>query len=417
VSFDIWPYRFTMTVLLSLIRPEPDDLGPLSGARLNQAAEALAQRLEATAVERDRQGGHAALEREAIRESGLLTLTVPREHGGGGADWATFCPVLRRLAQSDSALAHVFGFHHLQIATVRLFGDRAQQVRLLRGTVEQRWFWGNALNPLDKRAVVTETVDGGFLIDGSKSYSSGSVGSDQLIVSGWHEATQSPLVAALPTGRTGVTVLPDWDAFGQRQTDSGTVRFDQVRVDADEVLQLPGAQSTPIATLRTLVSQLIMANLYASIAVGAFETARRYTLEQSRPWPDSGVTRAADEPYIQHRYAGLWLLIKPALVLADLAAARLDAAWRRGAALTAAERGEVAVAVAEAKVLAHRAAMEVSSQMFELVGARATSQTLGLDRFWRNARVHTLHDPVDQKLRDIGRHLLDGRWPEPGSYS
>jgi len=73
--------------------------------------------------------------------------------------------------------------------------------------------------------------------------------------------------------------------------------------------------------------------------------------------------------------------------------------------------------VIEAKALAHRAATEVSSQFFELTGARTTSEKLGLDRFWRNARVHTLHDPIDYKLRDLGRHLISGRLPDPTSYS
>jgi alkylation response protein AidB-like acyl-CoA dehydrogenase len=115
--------------------------------------------------------------------------------------------------------------------------------------------------------------------------------------------------------------------------------------------------------------------------------------------------------------AELWLFVRPAVAIGDDAAQRLDAALLQGAELTAAQRGEVAIAVSEAKVLAHRAAMEVSSQLFELTGARATTQKLGLDRFWRNARVHTLHDPVDYKYRDIGRYLLDGQYPEPSSYS
>jgi alkylation response protein AidB-like acyl-CoA dehydrogenase len=110
-------------------------------------------------------------------------------------------------------------------------------------------------------------------------------------------------------------------------------------------------------------------------------------------------------------------LLRPAIALADRAAQLVDDAFRRGAELTAAERGEVAIAVAEAKVLAHRAGVEVSSQLFELTGARSTSARYGLDRFWRNVRVHTLHDPVDYKLRDIGRHVLTGAWPEPTSYS
>ena len=81
-----------------------------------EALETLAQALAATAVERDRQGGHAARERELIRQSGLLRLSVPTAHGGAGASWSTVLGAVRRLAQADSALAHVFGFHHLQVA-------------------------------------------------------------------------------------------------------------------------------------------------------------------------------------------------------------------------------------------------------------------------------------------------------------
>src|SRR6185369_3859392 len=112
------------------------------------------------------------------------------------------------------------------LAGVRLYGSADQQSRLLRDTVAQGWFWGNALNPLDKRLLATE-VEGGYLLNGIKSFASGSVGSDQLTVSAWHEATQSLLIAAVPTEREGVSVQADWDAFGQKQTDSGNVSFQQ----------------------------------------------------------------------------------------------------------------------------------------------------------------------------------------------
>jgi alkylation response protein AidB-like acyl-CoA dehydrogenase len=111
------------------------------------------------------------------------------------------------------------------------------------------------------------------------------------------------------------------------------------------------------------------------------------------------------------------VLVRPAQVLADDAASELDDAFARGPHLTKRERGEVAVVVAEAKVVAHRAAIEIGSQLFELTGAHSTSAHHGFDRYWRNARVHTLHDPVDYKLRDIGRHALDGTLPEPTAYA
>jgi alkylation response protein AidB-like acyl-CoA dehydrogenase len=379
-------------------------------------ADDLARQLAASAVERDRAGGHAAPERELIRASGLLALTIPQESGGGGADWSTFYATLRRLAQADSALAHLYGFHHLQMATLLLYGTPTQQRDQFEATVTQRLFWGNALNPLDQRAVATEAEDG-WIFNGPKSFASGSVGSDRLVVSAWHRPTQSLVIATTPTRRAGVRVRADWDAFGQKQTDSGTVDFERLAIAHDDVLVGPGATHTPRMTLRPLVSQLIMTNLYLGIAIGAFDEARVYTREQARPWAGSGVTRAADDPIVQHRYGDLRLLIRAAEAVTDAAQLQLETAFARGDAIDTAQRGQLAVAIYEAKVLAHRAAMEVSSQFFELAGARATSQKLGLDRFWRNARVHTLHDPVDVKLRDIGRHALDGQLPEPGSYS
>ena len=376
----------------------------------------LAQRLAETANARDQAGGHAAQEREWIRESGLLTLSIPHAFGGQGADWPTVYQVIRILARADSALAHVFGFHHLQLAGIQLYGTAQQQRRFLTQTVEQQLFWGNALNPLDKRTTATD-ADYGFLLDGVKSFSSGSVGSDWLTISAWHEPSGSALIGVVPTRQHGVSVQADWDAFGQRQTDSGNVHFNQVSLPSTQVLQAPGHKATPQATLRSQVAQLIMANLYLGIGEGAFDAARAYLAHEARPWFASGAASAGADPLVQHRFGQLWLKLRPAVVLADHAAQELERLFRLGAAVTAQQRGELAVAVAEAKVLAHAAGVDISSQIFELTGARSTSAKYGYDRFWRNVRVHTLHDPVDYKIRDLGRYALDGTLPEPTAYS
>ncbi len=385
-----------------------------------RAAQRLADALAETAVERDRVGGHAAAERELIRQSGLLSLSVPRTAGGLEAPWPTIYGVIGKLAEVDSALAHVFGFHHLQVATVLLYGNEEQRDRLLRQTIDERWFWGNALNPLDTSLVAT-AVDGGWRLDGMKRYASGSVGSDRLVVSAHvHKPVDDVaplLVGTVATQASGVDVRGDWDSFGQRQTDSGSVVFEWVFLAHCDVLEAPGTVRTPRANMRQLVSQLTMAHVYLGIAAGAFEAARRFTLDQARPWSASGVARSADDAFIQHRYGELWLLIRPAQLVCAAAAARLQQSLDRGETLTARDRGEVAIAAAEAKVLAHRASIEVSSQLFELLGARATAGRYGFDRYWRNARVHTLHDPVDYKLRDIGRYRLEGRAPDPTPYS
>ncbi|SEK24413.1 Acyl-CoA dehydrogenase [Roseateles sp. YR242] len=385
---------------------------------LSQGLPELAQRLDETAVARDQAGGHAAAERELIRASGLLALTVPQALGGLGGGVTELFHAVRVVARVDSALAHVLGFHHLQLYGVSLYGGPAaleHGARHLRETAEQRLFWGNALNPADTRLRAT-LAPGGWRLDGAKSFCSGALGSDRLTVS----ATTPDggfLTGVVPTRRQGVAVEQDWDAFGQRQTDSGTVRFDNVSLADEELLQVPGQAPTPRATLRSQIAQLVMTHLYLGIAEGAFEQARRYTATQTKAWFASGVERAVDDPLVQHRYGDLWLHVRAAQGIAREAVSALHHALLRGDALTAQERGELAVAGAEAKVLAHRAALQVSSQLFELTGARSTSARFGFDRFWRNARVHTLHDPVDYKVRDIGRYRVDGRIPDPTAYS
>lgn len=397
--------------------PSPIVLADLD---VDAAVENLADLLAQTAVERDRVGGHAGAQRDAVRASGLLALTVPRRHGGLERGWDELFGIVRRLARVDSAIAHLFAFHHLQVASILIYGSVEQQRRLLTRTIDEGLFWGNALNPLD-RSLIARPVDGGWELNGTKRFTSGSLGSDLLTLTAHVESRDGAapvlLIAAIETGAPGITVNEDWDGFGQRQTDSGSVRFERVYLAARDVLQAPGQSPTPFVSLRTQVSQAMMANLYLGIAEGAFEAARGYTARHARPAPASGLDRAADDPYVQHRYGQLWLLIRPAQLAADAAGATFQQAYRQGPGLTLRERAEVAVAVAEAKVLAHRAAVEVSSQFFELTGSSSTSSRLGLDRFWRNARVHTLHDPVDYKLRDIGRYRLDGRAPDLTPYS
>jgi len=377
----------------------------------------LLEALRASAAERDRQGGHAAQEKQWIAEAGLLTIAVPREFGGTGAAWPQVYETIRSIARVDSALAHLLGFQCLQVVSVDVWGNPAQRARYLRGTVESRWWWGNAVNPLDTRLVASATADGGFRLNGQKGFCSGTRGSQMMTVSAHDPQTGKPIFAVIPTTRDGITVNEDWDPIGQRQTDSGSVSFANVKVEAEEVLHRSETPPTPHATLRTLVSQLVLTNLFVGIAQGALEEARQYVNKNGRPWITSGVDKATDDPYLIARFGEMRLQTVSAEALAERAARALDDAWNKGAELNAEERGRVALATSEAKILAHRAALEVSQNLFDACGARATHAPLALDRFWRNARVHTLHDPLDYRVRDVGRYALSGTLPDVSLYT
>jgi len=390
---------------------------------LTEAVEKTAAALALTATERDRSGGTAWTERQVLRDSGLLKLAVPAAFGGPETPWPTIYKIIRRFAEVDSSLAHLFGFQHLQVASVALFGNPEQKALYLGKTVSENWFWGNATNGLDTRATLVwrdgkDAGDGHYELNGIKSFCSGATGSDMLNITAPRSADPADRVfLSIPTDRSGVKVLDDWDNLGQRQTDSGSVTFDKVRVEADEVLGPPGTSGTPRATLRTLVSQLILIEIYIGNAQGALLNAWKYTHEQGRPWFTSGVARAIDDPFTQQHYGDLRIALRGATALAEDAAARLQKAWERGDALTAAERGELAVTIYETKIAAARAALDITAKIFEVMGARATAAKYGFDRFWRNVRVHTLHDSLDYKLKDVGQWVLTGEVPTPSIYS
>ena len=384
---------------------------PLQTARLLVAEFAL------TAVERDERGGTPKTERDALRQSGLLALSIPTQYGGLGARWSDTLAIVREFAKVDSSIAHVFGFHHLMLATVRLFSRPDQWQPWFEQTARKNWFWGNALNPLDTRTVVKD-LGGWREFSGKKSFCSGASDSEMLIASAVDESAGGKLlIAAIPSGRSGITLHNDWNNIGQRQTDSGSASFERVRVEESELLLDPGPLSTPFACLRPLIAQLTFTHMFLGIAEGAFEEARTYTLTETRAWHKSSAEDVCHDPYVLHHYGEFWVALEGVRLLVERAAELLDHAWAKGPHLSEHERGQLAIAIATAKVAATRQGLDLCSRLFEVTGARSTHASLRLDRHWRNLRTQTLHDPVDYKLHELGDWALNQSLPIPTFYS
>lgn len=379
-------------------------------------AETLAAEFAVTAVERDRSGGTPKQERDRIRESGLLKLIIPTTYGGIGENWITAFKISRELSKTDSSISHVYSYHNLSVIIAHLLGSPKQKHYFYTETARQNWFWCNALNPLDRRTFLARE-ENHFRLNGVKSFCSGSNDSDILPVTATHKETGDFLVLAIPTQRAGIIIQDDWDNIGQRQTDSGSIIFDNVIVYPDEIFGSRAGTNKPFSTFRSLLTQLNLANIYLGIAQGAFEAAKGYTLPSSRPWLTSGVSSASEDPYILKHYGELWVALQAAEALADKAAAIVQAAWEQEWDLSAELRGECAIAIATAKVAATRTGLDVTNRIFEVMGARSTHSQYGFDRYWRNLRTFTLHDPLDYKLQDIGNWALNNEFPQPNFYS
>ena len=143
------------------------------------------------------------------------------------------------------------------------------------------------------------------------------------------------------------------------------------------------------------------------IAQAALTEAGRFVRERSRPWFESDVTHVYEEPYIIRRFGELGVKFGGAEALLERAARLYDKALLKP--LTAQSANVVSLAVATAKVAATDAAVEISNALFEVAGTASMDAKYNLDRHWRNARIHTLHDPVRWKLHHIGNYFLNGK--------
>ncbi|MEW1721548.1 acyl-CoA dehydrogenase family protein [Streptomyces sp. NPDC093109] len=376
--------------------------------------------LATDAAARDKAAATPYAEVQLLKDAGLVTLLGPVEHGGGGQDWTTAYRVVREVAKADGSIGQLLGYHYLWNWAARLVGTRAQWEAVEAEAARNRWFFGGAVNPRDNDVAVRETADGESLVfTGRKTFSTGSKVSDVTVLEGVLEGTENHVFAIVPSDSEGLTFHDDWDNIGQRLTESGGVTIDGVRVPWAAAAGYTDKVFTPRVynTLNVPTIQLVFINFYLGIAAGALETATTYTTTKTRPWLHGGYERAVDEPYVIDVYGDLTAKLWAAEALADRVAEEGQRLHADPDAVTPEARGAFEVRVAAAKAVATEVALEVTGRIFEVTGARSTASAEGLDRFWRNVRTHTLHDPVAYKRREVGRSVLLGELPEPTWYS
>lgn len=381
------------------------------------AAAELAAEFAAGAAQRDAARELPFAEVAKLAASGLLAVTVPAALGGADLPPSEVAEIVRVLASADPNIAQIPHSHFVYVNLLKLAGTEEQQRRYL-GAVLGGARIANAQSErggatVADIATTIAPIEAGqrFRIDGTKYYCTGSLFADILAVltrlDDPAEKTGLPpgqYVAFLPADTPGVRIVDDWNGLGQRTTGSGTVIFEGVAVERDQLVPRAGAVDAPTAYGAS--AQLLHAAIDTGIARGALTAATEFVRTKSRPWFEAQVERAIDDPLLIQRFGELAVTVTAAESVLATAGAAVDAAI--GDPDRAAE---ASIAVATAKILADRAATEVSAALFEVGGTRSAAADLNLSHFWRNARTHTLHDPVRWKYQHIGRTLLHGTPP------
>ncbi|HEY8914091.1 acyl-CoA dehydrogenase family protein [Lacisediminihabitans sp.] len=386
-------------------------------ARAREVADILAT----DAVDRDNANGTPYAEVRLLKQAGLVTLLGPTAHGGGGQSWDTAYRVIREVARGDGSIGQLLGYHYLWAWAARLVATDEQIAAVEELYTVGNLLFGGAVNPRDSDLTVTEDGDQ-LVFTGRKSFSTGGQVSDLTVLEGVLDGTDTHIFAIVPTAQPGIVFAGDWDNLGQRLTESGSVEITGVRVDWASAAGFVGKVFQPLTynTLNVPAIQLVFANFYLGIAQGALETATAYTRSKSRAWPYGGddKQRASDEWYILEGYGQLQSKLWADEALIDRAGAEISAVLHDAREnLTERRRGEIAVQVAAAKLRIVEDGLETTTKVFELTGARASANAVGLDIFWRNLRTHSLHDPLPYKKREVGQYVLLNEVPEPSWYT
>ncbi|ELQ14839.1 putative acyl-CoA dehydrogenase [Pseudomonas fluorescens BRIP34879] len=371
----------------------------------------LAEDFRRDSAQRDRERRLPLPELDAFSRSGLWGISVPREYGGAGVSNVTLAKVIALIAQADASLGQIPQNHFYALQVLHVNGSPEQQQRLYAEVLAGQRF-GNALAELgtktahDRVTRLTRDGDGdGFRITGRKFYATGALYAQRIPTSVVDEHGVRQL-AFVPRDSQGLSVIDDWSGFGQRTTGSGSVVFDNVWVAARDVIPFQSAFERP--TTVGQLAQILHAAIDTGIARAAFEDALHFVRTKTRPWIDAGNDKASEDPLTLKSFGHLSIRLHAAEALLERAGECLDRAQADSNAETVAA---ASIAVAEARALSTEISLAAGSTLFELAGSQATLAEHGLDRHWRNARVHTLHDPVRWKYHAVGNYYLNDENP------
>lgn len=373
-----------------------------------QIATELSQSFKEKSIQRDAERVLPFDEIEAFSQSGLWAITVPKRYGGAEVSSLTLAKIIALFSGVDGSIGQIPQNHFYALEVLRNTGTEQQKQRLYQEVLSGLRL-GNALAEFKpKNASLKQTqikaIETGYVINGEKFYCTGSLFAHRIPTLVIDEEGREYL-AFVRSDSEGLSLIDNWTGFGQRVTGSGGVKFTQVFVAAEDVIPFDSAFQHP--TLVGPFAQLMHAAIEVGIARAAFEeTLKR--VHAARPWIDSNVDAATQDPLTIYAIGRVAADVHASEALLKHAALTIDEVHLNTNVETIAK-----ASIAVAKIRAHstETALKASSKLIELAGSRGSQSVDGLDRFWRNARVHTLHDAARWKYYFIGNYVLNDIFP------
>ncbi|OIN52062.1 acyl-CoA dehydrogenase family protein [Pseudomonas costantinii] len=372
------------------------------------------QRIADGAVEREQT---RALPYEPIRwlkEAGFGAVRVPVEYGGGGASLPQLFELLIELATADSnvpqALRGHFAFAEDRLNAPPSAGRDLWFKRFVDGDIVG-CAWTEIGDVTIGNIGTRISPDGdNWTLNGEKFYSTGSLFSDWIDVLAQRSDTGGDVIAATRTRQPGVVQSDDWDGFGQRTTGSGTTRFTDAVVEAQNVIDFATRFK-----YQTAFYQLVLLASLAGIGRAALNDVAHQVRIRKRIYSHGNAAHVSQDSQIQQVVGEVAALVYAAEASALKAAVPAQQAYlARFAGDEVLEReANVAAEIesATAQVVVSELIQRATTELFNALGASDVRQGKSLDRHWRNARTVSSHNPVIYKARIVGDWVINGTEP------
>ncbi|WP_134500175.1 acyl-CoA dehydrogenase family protein [Microvirga pakistanensis] len=406
---------------VDLATEEEDEFGRRAPLLPTSEYETLARRFQpifdriaAGAVERERT---RTLPYEPIRwlkEAGFGAVRVPRDYGGGGATLSDLTRLLIELAEADSnlpqALRAHFGFVEDRLVSAPGPERDAWLKRFAAGEIVGG-AWTETGNVKLGDVITRLTPSGnGWLLNGTKYYSTGSIFADWIDVYTRRADTGADVIALVSTHQAGVERHDDWNGFGQRTTGSGTTVFKDAFVEDENVFSF-GSRFK----YQTAFYQLVLVAVLAGIAKAAERDVARHVRDRTRVYSHGNARRPAEDIQIQQvvgRIAADAYAAEAIAVRAGESVHRAYEAYVTPDSRRAPEaHTDAEIESAKAQVAIADIVLRATGDLFNALGASATADDKALDRHWRNARTVLSHNPLIYKEKILGDWTLNRNEP------
>nr|BBJ04206.1 hypothetical protein YBY_20550 [Marinobacter nauticus] len=386
-----------------------------SDAELNQRFRPLFHEIAETARHREKERELPYSEIRKLKNAGFGALRVPVAYGGFGASLPQLFRLLTELAEADSNITQALR-GHFALVEDRLNSPASAHrdqwlTRFAKGDIA-----GNAWTEVGEVKIghlntrVSE-VDGNWRINGEKYYTTGSIFADWLDVTAQlSEDPETISTVSVSTHQDGIKIEDNWDGFGQKTTGSGVTRLTNATVDPENIY--------PFAArfrYQTAFYQLVLLATLSGIGRAALSDLKDLVRSRSRVYSHGNADAVRDDPQIQQVVGSVAARVYAAESITLNAAKASQLAYEHHATKDPEKlRGlniDAEIESAKAQVVVADLILSATSDLFNALGASATSTKHSLDRHWRNARTAASHNPLIYKEKVIGDWEINGTEP------